>query len=146
MIPSKEILFFVVVFILFFIFVRGGCLTAERLKFNPIIGLISTSALYTLSIVLVYYLSVRRIWKDGFTFEVTPAKLCAGGPYMYSSNPQLKKLCSHITNQEIAQVACGPGFHGRPVHWERSTMSNDKWENNMCKNPGSWNANSPCVL
>lgn len=56
-------------------------------------------------------------------FSPCVSKRCAGGPYMYTSNPYLQSLCQGVTNEELAQVACGKGFHGRPVHFDYSSLS-----------------------
>lgn len=71
---------------------------------------------------------------DNFTFELTPEKLCAGGPYMWG-NPEIAKLCSKYTPQQLSEYNCGVGFHGAPVHWERTDMSDKNWENHMCDAP-----------
>ena len=76
---------------------------------------------------------------DSFTFEVSPPKLCQGWPYMQSSAPQeIKDYCQKLFSTEKGRDAynsmnCPGGFPGRPVHWERTSMSNDKWENEMCR-------------
>jgi hypothetical protein len=56
-------------------------------------------------------------------FSPCVSKRCAGGPYMYTSNPYLQSLCQGVSNEELAQVACGKGFHGRPVHFDYSGLS-----------------------
>lgn len=56
-------------------------------------------------------------------FSPCVSKRCAGGPYMYTSNPYLQTLCQGVSNEELAQVACGKGFHGRPVHFDYSGLS-----------------------
>ena len=77
-------------------------------------------------------------------FKVTPAKICASGPYMRTSDPELQKLCSNYTNQDFAQISCSRGFHGRPVHWDYSEPSNSEWKDTRCN--CSINYNSPCPL
>lgn len=77
-------------------------------------------------------------------FSPTIAKKCAGGPYMYTSNPYLQVICQGISNDELAQVACGKAFHGRPVHFDYTSISDDAWDNNaLCNTPLS---SSLCVL
>jgi hypothetical protein len=73
------------------------------------------------------------------------AKRCAGGPYMFSSNPKLAQACQNISNFDMAQVACGKGFIGRPVHFEYTPLSDDKWTNAQCRDGSSANG-SLCVL
>ena len=56
-------------------------------------------------------------------FEVNPVKKCCGGPYMYSSNPQLKAFCDKVTPEQKKQTCCGYGFHGHPVHFDHIVKS-----------------------
>ena len=73
-----------------------------------------------------------RTQKDNFHFEVSPYKLCGGGAYMRSSDPTLQKLCDSLPEEAIARSNCCPGFNGQPLGFERTPMSNNKWENTMC--------------
>lgn len=59
------------------------------------------------------------------------AKKCANGPYMYSSNPQLKEVCDNVDNYELAQIACGKAFNGQPIQFDYSSLSNAQWENDV---------------
>jgi hypothetical protein len=87
-------------------------------------------------------------------FSPTISKRCAGGPYMYTSNPYLQAVCQGsdfnsgrasrgIPNDELAQVACGKAFHGRPVHFDYTSLSDGAWDNALCNTPLS---SSLCVL
>jgi len=94
-------------------------------------------------------------------FSPCVSKRCAGGPYMYTSNPYLQALCQGVSNEELAQVACGKGFHGRPVHFDYSGLSESipvlskdlkkcgknlqygAWGNALCDTPST---TSLCVL
>ena len=76
---------------------------------------------------------------ENFHFEVTKPKLCQGGAYMYSSgDPELKQYCDNLLSTkdglaDYSSVNCGLGYEGRPVHFERTPMSDAKWENPMAK-------------
>jgi hypothetical protein len=59
-------------------------------------------------------------------------KRCAGGPYMYTNNPYLQAACKTLTGHDLAQTACGKAFHGKPIHFEYSTLSNGAWSNTLC--------------
>jgi hypothetical protein len=88
-------------------------------------------------------------------FSPCVSKRCAGGPYMYTSNPYLQSLCQGVSNEELAQVACGKGFHGKPVHFDYSGLSESAspqcaknlqygaWGNSLCNTPST---TSLCVL
>lgn len=76
-------------------------------------------------------------------FSPCVSKRCAGGPYMYTSNPYLQAICQGVSNEELAQVACGKAFHGRPVHFDYSSLSDGAWDNALCNTPST---SSLCVL
>ena len=76
-------------------------------------------------------------------FSPCVSKRCAGGPYMYTSNPYLQAVCQGVSNEELAQVACGKAFHGRPVHFDYSSLSDGAWDNALCNTPST---SSLCVL
>lgn len=76
-------------------------------------------------------------------FSPCVSKRCAGGPYMYTSNPYLQAVCQGVSNEELAQVACGKGFNGRPVHFDYTSLSDGAWDNALCNTPS---VSSLCVL
>jgi hypothetical protein len=143
MTTSKEIIYFVLVFVLFIVTAKCSinCSTNKIMKLN--LSLLLGGIMMTGFLALIYYLANIGECKDGFNFEVTPVKKCCGGPYMYSSNPKVKKFCDNVTPDEKAQVCCGSGFNGSPVHFERTSMSDDMYENKMCNN---LNSKDPYVL
>lgn len=83
-------------------------------------------------IALFYSILKVKKQKDNFHFEVSPYKLCGGGPYMRSSDPKLQKLCNSIPEEDIAKANCCRGFNGRPLGFVRTPMSDGNWENRMC--------------
>lgn len=94
-------------------------------------------------------------------FSPCMSKRCAGGPYMYTSNPYLQAMCQGVSNEDLARVSCGKGFRGKPVHLDYSGLSEststasrsmDKclkgsqygaWGNALCDTPST---TSLCVL
>lgn len=77
--------------------------------------------------------------KENFTFELTPEKHCYGGPYMWSSDPQLKKFCNQFSEQDMSQYECPNGYVGAPVRWNFQPLSDGNWQNaqscdSACKN------------
>ena len=69
--------------------------------------------------------------KDNFTFQVTPGKLCSGGPYMRSSSPEKQELCNSLPPEEIQRYTCPNNELNQPIYLERSPISDDRWQNNM---------------
>lgn len=68
-------------------------------------------------------------------FSPCVSKRCAGGPYMYSSNPYLRAVCRGVKNEDLAQMACGKAFHGQPAHFDYSALSDGAWSNALCHTP-----------
>lgn len=140
---NKEILFFVLTFIVLFFFSKASLSMGPVLKLGNVITLLAMSFLVSLLLLLVYkYGNIAHCQADNFRFEVTPAKLCEGWPYMQSSaSPELQKYCAGLMStpegqSQIARVSCNgsgcSGFVGRPVEFEHTPGSNDKWENERC--------------
>jgi len=74
-------------------------------------------------------------------FSPCVSKRCAGGPYMFTSDPYMQALCQGVTNSDLAQMACGKAFNGgRPVRFDYTSLSNGAWDNALC------NASSPSSL
>ena len=127
---NKKIFYYIIIFILFYVFSKAGHIVSKRIKVNEDLLIIFAGLIFTS---IIYLLKCMLDVKDNFHFEVTPEKLCDGGPYMYSSNPEIKKLCDSFSNQDLAKYSCCPGFHGRPVWWERTNDTDADWNNPICK-------------
>ena len=127
---STLVVFFAVLFVLYVVIEKGTRMIENKHPKGP-------TALYTVVggilitglMVGLYYLMKMGDNQDNFEFKAPLWSQCEGGPYMYSSNPELQKKCANVNECEYT---CSKGFHGRPLHFERTPMSNDKWENEMC--------------
>lgn len=149
---TKEIIFFVLTFLVLFFFSKSALYLGPKLKLGNTVTLLVTSFVGVLLLLLVYkFGKIAHCQADQFHFEVSKPKLCAGYPYMQSSaSPEVQDYCRKLFSTpegraEFAQMNCPTGYNGRPVHWNRTPMSNDMWENEMC-NPPYLNLNDPCVL
>ena len=70
-------------------------------------------------------------------FSPCVSKRCAGGPYMFTSDPYMQAVCQGVANSDLAQMACGKGFTGgSPVKFDYTSLSNGAWDNALC-NMGS---------
>ena len=142
MVSKKQIIFYFLVFLIFFIIAKASLYFSKSLNINQDLTILIGALLFTS---IIFLLNKIDYTKDDFFFQLTPEKECDGGPYMYSSNPENQKLCSKFSKQDLAQYSCCPGFHGRPVHWERNDMSDSHWNNTMCD--GNFkDYNDPTVL
>lgn len=144
---TKEYVFFALIFIVLFFFGRASIYIHPKLKDTNINVTFIVIAMFV-SLLLILIFKAGKIVNDcpktgeseSFRFEVTPAKLCQGGPYMISSAPkELQDYCQKLWSTpegqcEYAKVNCiKPEFSGRPLRFLRTPMSNDNWENEMCK-------------
>lgn len=138
---NNIIIFYILLALLFYVFSKAGMFISNYLKMDIDVTLVLLGILFT---GVIYLLKGMSDIKDNFHFELTPEKKCDGGPYMYTSDPEKQKLCSQFTKQQLSEYSCPPGFHGRPVWWERSDESNADWANTMCDN--GFNDDYPKVL
>lgn len=129
MIAKKQIVFYLLVFVLFYILSKAGIYFSKTLNISEDIMILLFGVIFTGLIFLIHKVEYS---KDDFFFELTPEKNCQGGPYMYSSDPEKQKYCSQFSANDLAQYNCPAGFHGLPVHWERNDMSDADWTNRIC--------------
>lgn len=89
--------------------------------------------------------------KEGFHFEA-PLARCRNGSYTWGAKgSELRNYCESIPPSILNSQQCGVGFQGKPIHWERSSLSNDKWENDVCDDKKVYNGincpgDYPCPL
>ncbi len=123
---TKDIIFYIVIVLIFYIFARSALYLNKTLNINIDLLLVLFAVLFTGIIFLL-----RHEQKDSFTFQLTPEKHCRGGSYMWGDGEK-RKFCSQFTPQDIGYFSCSAGFHGAPVHWRRTNISNNEWENRTC--------------
>jgi len=140
---KKEIVFYILVFLLFYVLAKSSFYFSNWVKINNDLSILIMGILFTIIIFLLKNFDSR----DNFYFELTPEKHCEGGDYMHSSSsPDKKKFCAQFTKEEKNYFTCPNGFDGRPVHWERTSMSNDQWRNEMCNDNFNDYKEDPRVL
>ena len=72
-------------------------------------------------------------------FEVTPGKLCRGGPYMWQGNSKKAKMCRRMAEskegkKQINRYQCPSGFSGMPLNnWSYTPVSGPGWQNQRCE-------------
>jgi hypothetical protein len=107
-----KVLVNILVFLIFTVLVFGAGKVAQVLKNDMYLGI--SSVLFAAMLFAVLQIMGNKSL-EGFFFQVSPAKKCCGGPYMYSSDPERQKLCSQISPEELSRVCCGAGYVGRPM-------------------------------
>ena len=81
---------------------------------------------------------------DNPLFSPDMSKRCAGGPYMYTTDPYTKAMCQSMDQDSLACKQCTrAGFNGKPVHFEYTALSNGCWGNSRCNEKPT---TSLCVL
>ena len=108
----QTLLFLIEIFLLFILFYRFQFTYFS----NDLGNTISIAVVFTILVWLILIINKNNVWsKDNFLFEVTPEKLCDGGPYMYSSDPYLQQLCGQFSNKDLKRYECSHGYTGRPI-------------------------------
>ena len=151
MLNSKEIIFFVLIFIT----IIGSDMISGRIldqKHKPKEFIVHLMVALVMIIVLVIIYVLAKVSKDSFTFELTSAKKCDGGAYMTQTGPNhefCKKLLSTQEGRDKYDMFnCSTGeFTGRPLNFGNLTsLSDSNWENTSCDKPQTSNNWSPIPL
>lgn len=135
----REIVFFLMVFFLFFLFNKGMVYLGGKINMNSDVKLIITSLIYTGVIIGLYYLAKMKSNVDGYRMlDISPGALCSGGPYMWDQDRAdfCTKLASTPEGKcQIASFNCPSGlYHGQPrTPFMFSNLSNDQWKNERCE-------------
>jgi hypothetical protein len=109
----QKLLFLLEIFLLFMIFYKFQFNYFD----NELGNNIAISLIFTISAWIILEVNKNNVWsKDNFLFEVTPEKRCDGGSYMYSSDPELQKLCGQFSNKDLSNYECSHGYTGRPIN------------------------------
>lgn len=76
-----------------------------------------------------YEYDSEKLDKDNNLLHITPAKKCTGGAFLDDLN------CKNINENEKSCFSCQrrDGLVGRPVHFEFTPLSDNKWRNPRCK-------------
>lgn len=143
---TKEIIFFILIFVVTFLASNTSVMVINKYQTSKM-----THTLYLLGLSLTIVVVLMLVYKfakipncnqkDGFQFQVTPAKMCEGGPYMYSSAPQeLQDYCNNLLSTpegryQLASVSCPNGYVGSPKYFQYTPESNHLWENERCNPP-----------
>tara|TARA_B100001093_G_C26800931_1_gene1003363 strand:+ start:724 stop:1062 length:339 start_codon:yes stop_codon:yes gene_type:complete len=69
---------------------------------------------------------------ESFHFDVTPAKQCGGGWYMFTGDPEMSAFCGSMTECQSATYSCGPGYNGWPKTFKYTPESDAKYANERC--------------
>lgn len=142
----REVLFFILTFLLFYLAVSVANYWFKHMqKGNLQVIYLLVGAVFTLLLVVVYYLATLNKTSEGF-WDITPAATCRGGPYMWQGDSENAKMCRKMAETkegecEIAAYNCPTGYNGIPrIPFVYTPLSNDNWQNERCEN----RPNCPC--
>lgn len=135
---KNEILFFVLIFV---IIILAGFISDniyEKTKKMKSLIIISVSLMSSLLLYMIFKLGNVESFK---LLEITPEKRCDGGKYLtgnneycnnqWSTEEGIKNLSKYNCINNGRQGLC----HGRPLHFNRTPISNSNWENETTDYP-----------
>ena len=137
----KEILFFVIMFLLYCVATNLNDAWEEYTKINHNVSMIVTGVVFVLIMVGIYFLANmnKSNSNEGF-WDVTKFAQCRGGPYMWQGDSATAKMCRKLAETPegrcgISSYNCPTGFNGTPkIPFYYTPLSNDNWENERCEN------------
>jgi hypothetical protein len=144
---TREIIFFILAFLLFFLAVKlGGFWIEKGHKMNPDMVFIIIGIVYTLSLVAIQYLAKLNCTSEGF-WDVSPYAKCKGTEYMWQGNSEEAKMCRELADTPegrcgISSYNCPKGYNGQPMlPFYYTPISDDSWQNERCDDKPT----CPCV-
>lgn len=133
----REIIFFALLFLLFFLAVKLAEFWNTNFKANSDITYILVGIIYTLVMVGIFFLSKIQT-SEGFWDVSLPAK-CKGGPFFWQGDSETSKMCRELAETPEGKVAisgynCPVGYVGQPgLPFYYSPLSDDNWKNERCE-------------
>lgn len=137
---KKRVLFVILVIVLYFVSVQMILNSVKKQGKKTIPVSAMATLIFTALLLLLLKLFSKGEEKDGYKLlEISPAKKCIGGPYMWGDvDSPTYKYCSDPKNQQaINDVSCCTGFVGMPVKYSYTPESDEQWKNPRCYNYGS---------
>lgn len=134
----KEVIYFILLFILFYLGVQTTNLWVNHAKVYAKTASLIVGIVFTLVMVALYYLAGLNNKTSEKFWDVSAGAKCRGGPYMWQGDSEQAKTCREMAKTpqgraEIAAYSCPTGFEGIPKRpFKHTTISNDKWENERC--------------
>ena len=121
------------IFFIFFALISANY-GVHTVKGKLLIGMLGI--FYTLGI--YGFVTATDLFKESYSYQTSPGKLCRGGPYMWQGDSEQAKLCRKLASTpegqaEIQRYSCGAGYSGMPAcRFKDTPMSNGNWTNKRC--------------
>jgi hypothetical protein len=134
---TREILFFMASFLLFFLMVKLNDFWIGKFMMNQDVILSVSALCFTLVLVGVYYIANLHSLSENF-WDVSPGAQCRGGPYTWQGNSERSKMCRSMAETPegravISSYSCPSGYNGVPkIPFVFAPLSGDDWKNEQC--------------
>jgi hypothetical protein len=135
----REIIFFVLIFLLFFLTVKLGEYWVKKSDIDHQIAYIILGIAYTALVVGIFFLSKLEDNSNEKFWDITPAAYCKGGPYFWQGDSEVSKMCRKLASTPEGRVLisgynCPSGYVGQPgLPFNYTPLSDDNWENERCE-------------
>jgi len=123
----RELVFFLLVALCFLFAIQSSH------HFTPSAMMTTVSVLIFTCLVVLSYRLLEPYRKEGFT-----ARMCRGGPYMYSGEGWFSQMCRRLAETvegraEIDKYNCKKGYNGLPKEFPKySSHSDSNWKGIQC--------------
>jgi hypothetical protein len=138
---TREIIFFIIAFLLFFLAVRLGQFWIEKGQgMNSDIVYIIIGLVYTLSLLAIHFLAKLKCSSSEGFWDVSPFAKCKGTEYMWQGDSDESKMCRELASTSegrcgISSYNCPKGYSGQPMlPFYYTPISDDSWTNERCDN------------
>jgi hypothetical protein len=137
---SREIIFFCLAFVMFYLFALGGEQFGNKYSIPNCLVFLVVGIIFSIILSSVYYGSkINKCENYGENFwDVSPYALCKGGPYFWQGDSPTSKMCRDFASTPEGRVGissynCPVGYAGQPgLPFNYSPLSDDNWENSRC--------------
>lgn len=133
-----ETVFFILIFCLFCLAVKLSDMWSVKLGKN--VSIMVTGIVFTCIIIGAYILAGLHKTTGEKFWDVSPGARCRGNWYNWQGSSKTAQMCRDLSSTpegraEIASYNCPTGTLGvPPQNFEYTPLSDDKWENERCKN------------
>jgi hypothetical protein len=135
---NNQVLFFILIFVLFYIAVKMANLSIEKMNTQPEVSYILGAVIYTLAIYGIYNLAGLANSSEGF-WDVSQYAQCKGGPYFWQGDSPNSKRCRELASTPegrcgISSYNCPTGYVGTPkLPFYYTPLSDAEWKNEQCE-------------
>lgn len=138
---TREILFFILVFLLFFISVKlvGNYVNKNMItNRNMVYGI--AGVIFALVTIGFYYVAKLTCSSSENFWDISPFAKCKGTEYMWQGDSDEAKFCRALADTPegrcgISSYNCPKGYVGQPsLPFYYTPVSDDNWQNERCDN------------